>query len=63
MSITVIVLLLIFLVLIVFALPWAFDLGYECGKVNALRKVATEIPKGLSEEQQAWVSHQMESRS
>jgi hypothetical protein len=62
MPIEVLVLLLIFLMLILFALPLAFDIGYECGKVNALRTVATGIPRGLSEEQHEWVSQQMASR-
>jgi hypothetical protein len=63
MSIVILVLLLIFLVLIVFALPLAFDIGYESGRENALKKVAAEIPQGLSLEQHTWVSKQMESRS
>lgn len=62
MSIAVLVLLLIFLVLIVFALPLAFDIGYESGRENALKKVAAEIPHGLSLEQQKWFSQQTESR-
>jgi len=62
MPIEVLVLLLIFLVLVLFALPIAFDVGYESGRENALKKVAAEIPQGLSLEQQKWFSQQTASR-
>jgi hypothetical protein len=57
------ILLLIFIVLVVIAIPVTFEIGYRAGREHVLKKVATEIPQGLSKEQQEWVLHQTESRS
>lgn len=62
MSIAVIVLLITYMLIMVFAMPVVFDIGYKAGRENALKHVASEIPQGLSLEQKAWISRQMESR-
>jgi hypothetical protein len=51
-------LVIVFMFILIFAIPAAFEIGYKSGRENALKQVASEIPQGLTLEQLGWLKNQ-----